>query len=413
MLELMVCSLFTLLPDFLYRRFAQGKRLGREITLFSVWYELRYGITGCIVLTVSLITLIFYYHPATTNVASFYRTVTILSEGGGRVTEVFVETHAEVAAGDPLFQLDDREERAAVAAAETRLAEIDAELEVAAADVAAAEGGIDQAEGALAQAQDQLDQQVELRARNPDIVSPREIERLERTIESRVGAVEAAEATRDAAAARLAVLLPAQRDRAEADLARAEVTLDKMLVRAGVSGTVEQFQLQVGDIVNPLLRPAGILVPSAFENGIFTAGFGQVSAQVIKPGMVAEIACHTLPFRIIPMVVDVVQPVIADGQFRPTDQLLDAQSRTTNEPGTLTVRLVPLYDELVEPVPPGSRCVANIYTNNHDRLDDPELSTPQWIALHGIDTVGLVHAILLRIQVFLMPVRTLVLSGGH
>ncbi len=37
MLELMLCSALTVFPDFLYRRFVQGKRIGREITLFSVW----------------------------------------------------------------------------------------------------------------------------------------------------------------------------------------------------------------------------------------------------------------------------------------------------------------------------------------------------------------------------------------
>src|SRR6516165_11569447 len=78
MLELMLCSLFTLLPDFLYRRYAQGKRIGREITIYSVWYELRYGITGCLILTVLLITAIFYFHPSTTNVVSLFRTVPIL-----------------------------------------------------------------------------------------------------------------------------------------------------------------------------------------------------------------------------------------------------------------------------------------------------------------------------------------------
>ena len=67
MLELMLCSLFTLVPDYLYRRYVQGKRIGKEITLFSVWYELRWGITGCLMLTISLITLIFYFHPSTTS----------------------------------------------------------------------------------------------------------------------------------------------------------------------------------------------------------------------------------------------------------------------------------------------------------------------------------------------------------
>jgi hypothetical protein len=32
MLETLLCSLVTLLPDYLYRRYVQGKRLGKEIT---------------------------------------------------------------------------------------------------------------------------------------------------------------------------------------------------------------------------------------------------------------------------------------------------------------------------------------------------------------------------------------------
>ena len=33
MLELMLCSMLTILPDYLYRRYRQGKRFGHEITL--------------------------------------------------------------------------------------------------------------------------------------------------------------------------------------------------------------------------------------------------------------------------------------------------------------------------------------------------------------------------------------------
>jgi hypothetical protein len=33
MLELVLCSMVTILPDYLFRRFVQGKRFGHEITL--------------------------------------------------------------------------------------------------------------------------------------------------------------------------------------------------------------------------------------------------------------------------------------------------------------------------------------------------------------------------------------------
>ena len=64
-------------------------------------------------------------------------------------------------------------------------------------------------------------------------------------------------------------------------------------------------------------------------------------------------------------------------------------------------------------MPPGSKCLANAYTNNHDRLENEDLGTMTSLYLHMIDTVGVVHAIILRIHALLLPLQTLVFSGGH
>ncbi|NBC10950.1 MAG: HlyD family secretion protein, partial [Planctomycetes bacterium] len=314
--------------------------------------------------------------------------------------------------GDLVFRLDNSRERAAVETARRRIAEIEAAVQVAQAELAAADGAIDQAIGSLEQAEDELARQLNLQARNPDVVSGREIDRLQNLVESRQGALEAARANRQAVQTRIDVQLPAQRESAEAQLAEAQVALDKTRVTAGVAGTVQQFQLQVGDFVSPLLRPAGILVPETSEEGAFIAGFGQLSAQVIAPGMLVEVACATNPFQIVPMRVARVQDVIAAGQFRPGDALLDVQERTQGA-GTLTVFLEELYPGQGDVIPPGSRCVANAYTTNHDRLQDPDMGAAQRLYLHMVDTVGIAHAALLRIQVFLLPVQTLVFAGGH
>src|ERR687889_171953 len=101
MLELLLCSLLTIFPDYLVRRFGQGKRFGKEITLFSVWFELRWGITACLMLTVGLITVIFYNHPSTTNVTAFFRTVAIVPEANGRVAEIYVGFPARIERGKP------------------------------------------------------------------------------------------------------------------------------------------------------------------------------------------------------------------------------------------------------------------------------------------------------------------------
>src|SRR6266403_5713953 len=108
MFELVVCSFVTILPDYLYRRYIQNKRFGKEITFYSVWYELRWGITGCLMLTISLITLIFYFHPSTSSATVFYRTVPISTESvkPGRVAEVNVGHSQAVKQGDVLFRLD-------------------------------------------------------------------------------------------------------------------------------------------------------------------------------------------------------------------------------------------------------------------------------------------------------------------
>ncbi|MCA1491420.1 HlyD family secretion protein, partial [Ensifer sp. NBAIM29] len=62
-------------------------------------------------------------------------------------------------------------------------------------------------------------------------------------------------------------------------------------------------------------------------------------------------------------------------------------------------------------IPPGSSCIANAYTSNHDELQSPGISTARWLYLHMIDAVGLVHAMILRLQALLLPVQTLVLTG--
>src|SRR6201992_2097909 len=194
MLELMLCSLFTLVPDYLYRRYVQGKRIGIEITLFSMWYELRWGIIGCVMLTVGLITTIFYYHPSTSSAALFFRTVPILPEGSGRVAEVKVGYSEEVKKGDVLLTLDASRQRAAFETAKRKVAEVEAQFISAKVDVAKADAQIQQATADLKQAKDELDVKSELQRRNPGIVPQRDIEKLQVLVDGRQAALDAATA---------------------------------------------------------------------------------------------------------------------------------------------------------------------------------------------------------------------------
>src|SRR5829696_891425 len=237
MLELLLCSLLTILPDYLFRRYVQGKRLGREITFYSVWYELRWGITACLMLTVGLITVVFYYHPSTKTATLFFRTVPIVPETIGRVAEINVGMSDEVAQGQPLFRLDNSKQRAAVETARRKITEVDAGLVVARTDILEAEGKIQEARSAHQQALDELETKQELFRRNPGIVPRRDIEKLQVAVDGRQAAITAATAAKQGAEAKMSSLLPAEKASAEAELSQAEVELAKTIIRAGVRWT--------------------------------------------------------------------------------------------------------------------------------------------------------------------------------
>jgi len=256
---------------------------------------------------------------------------------------------------------------------------------------------------------DELATKEELQRRNPGIVAQREIERLQLLVEGRLGAIASASAAKQGIEARISSLLPAQKASAEAALAQAQVELAKTVIRAGVSGRVEQFGLRVGDIVSQIMRPAGILIPDGAGQQSLQAGFGQIEAQIMKPGMIAEVTCVSKPFAIIPMVVTAVQDYIAAGQFRGGEQLVEAQQ--VARPGTLLVFLEPLYKGGLDDVTPGSSCIANAYSSNHELILSKDTSATRRVALHVVDALGLVHALLLRLQALLLPFKVLVFSG--
>jgi len=125
--------------------------------------------------------------------------------------------------------------------------------------------------------------------------------------------------------------------------------------------------------------------------------------------MAAEVTCVSKPFTVIPMVVTYVQDFIAAGQFRGGEQLLDVQQIT--RPGTLLVFLEPLYKDGLAAVTAGSSCIANAYSNNHDEIVSKDTGTLRAAALHAVDALAVVHALILRIQALVLPFQTLVFSG--
>ncbi len=320
--------------------------------------------------TTSLITAVVYFHPSTTSAASVFRTVAILPETNGRVAETFVDIDQAVEQGQPIFRLDDVEQRAELETARRRLEEIDARMQILQAQLREAEERIVQARGQLAQAVDEFNVRSELLQNQSSAIPAREVQRARVLAETQEGLVDAAIAARDALSAQIQFQLPAQKASAEAALHQAQVELDKTLVVAGTDGVVQKSALRPGDMVNPILRPAGILVPARRVTAL-AAGFGRVEARVMKVGMTGEVACTAMPWQIVPVVVTEAQGVIASGKIRPTDQLVELQQVSPG--GSITVMMEPLFEGALDGLPQGASCIANAYISNHDRLEDPDL----------------------------------------
>jgi hypothetical protein len=89
----------------------------------------------------------------------------------------------------------------------------------------------------------------------------------------------------------------------------------------------------------------------------------------------------------------------------------DEQPAGEGWPGTILVLLEPLHEGGLDGVTPGSSCIANAYTSNHDLIDSGSVSATRDLVLHAVDAVGVVHAMILRIQALVLPIQTLVFSG--
>jgi multidrug resistance efflux pump len=412
MLEVLLCSLITILPDYLFRKYRQGKTWGKEITFFTMWYELRWGITACAILAISLVTLIFYYHPSTTNATPMFRTVSIMPEKSGRVQNVFVENHQIVKVGTPLLSMYDESQIAAIDSAQARVQQVEAEFITAYAQHAVAISVVERDKSSYLRSEHEYARKKELAAQGRNIISESEVQKLADTVAMKKATLSASLANQAAAQGILDTVLPAQRDSAIEELDKAKIEKGKRTLYAHIEGELQQFALQPGDFINPMIRAAGIIVPTSGEASgreVVQAGFNQLTANVIKVGTFAEITCMSKPFTIIPMKVSSVQSVIASGQIRAVETLLDIQERA--RPGTLTVKLEPLYEGGLDGVIPGTKCIANAYSYHHELINSGTLSTTESLYLHMVDTVGIVHAIILRIQALILPVKGLVFTG--
>ena len=224
---------------------------------------------------------------------------------GGYVEEIFVENNQVVAAGDPLFRIDQADYAA-------RLANSQAQIDVARAGAATLRAQIAEQEAAIAQAN------ANLAAANDDLRFARQEETRftplaetgavsRQLLDQKRNARQQAQAAQAAAQAQLASArhrvatlraqigeADAQAEGGEAQRISASKDLNDTMVRASIDGRVGNRTLQLGQLVQPGTRVMTI-VP--VDNIYVTANFKETQLADLRPGQRVTIEVDALGGR--------------------------------------------------------------------------------------------------------------------
>jgi membrane fusion protein (multidrug efflux system) len=272
----------------------------------------------------------------------------------GYVTSVAVRDNQAVEAGDVLFRIDDRDYRARLAqatanveAAEARLGNVDAEIQLQHALIRQAEAQRRSADAELNLATKASNRRRELIRTNA--VSQAQVDESDAARSRAEAAVAAASAALEAQQRRIAVL-DAQRGAAVAAVAQAraaeeiaQIDLDNTVVRAPIGGVIGNRQVRVGRLVAP---GASLLDIVPVDDLWVVANFKETQIEHIRTGQHARISVDGYPDETFEGVVDSFSPG-SGSAF----SLLPADNATGNF--VRVVQRVPVKIRLVGDRPPG------------------------------------------------------------
>ncbi|WP_299472517.1 biotin/lipoyl-binding protein [uncultured Roseibium sp.] len=404
MIEILVTS-FPFVLRVMYLRWR-----GLPVTLYNVHRALFLWF----VLALIVFFAVFYYYPKSYTGLVPYRTVPVVAETGGTVTEVFVKGGDHVKTGDPLFSIENSAEIAKVEYSRRKVEEVEAAIVAAHMDVETAQASLAAAQSALKQAELTLADHHELQARGSAAYQHSQMERATSQRDTRKAEVDAAESKLGTARIQANSILPAQLESAKASLKQAEVELAKTRVHSFVDGPVEQLTLSVGArAAQAAISPAMMIVPDrkSKEKGRIVAGFSQVSRTELYEGMAAEIACESnfniaMTNTVLPARITRIQEPIASGQMAPTNRLMEPAERVKR--GQIVAHLDLVHPEHQELLVPGSGCLVKTYTTH---LKGPLEGS---VTAHVIEALGIIKAVGLRIRAWLGLASGIGLAGsGH
>ncbi|AXI47580.1 hypothetical protein C1J03_17145 [Sulfitobacter sp. SK012] len=404
MIEIVVTS-FPFVLRVIYLRWR-----GMPVTLYNVHRALVLWFTLALVVFFA----VFYYYPKSYTGLVPFRTVPVVAENGGTVTDIFVRGGDKVSVGDPLFAVENAVERAAVEISERKVAEVESAALMAVLEIEGARAALDAARAAKGQAELSLADHKELQARGSVAFHTNQLERAMSTLETRSAEVRGAEAQLAAAQVQATSVMPAQLASAQSSLDKAKVDLAKTITRSYVDGTVEQLTLNVGSrAAQAAMSPAMLIIPDRkeAERGRIVAGFSQVSHTELYEGMAAEVACESnfnigMRNTVLPARITRIQGPISAGQMSPSGRLMEPAERAKR--GQVVVHLDLVHPEHRDQLVPGSACIVQSYTTD---LKGPMEGTA---VAHAVEAMGIIKAVGIRIKSWLGLASGIGLAGsGH
>lgn len=382
-------------------RYFQLRRRGEAM---SVW-NMRGAVVLWAILAFFLFMVIFYFHPKSYSGLVPFRTVSVVAQTSGPVIELPIENGQRISAGDLLFRVEDRTQKAALKQAETELGKIAAAEAKSADTLEVAEASVREAAASLDKLKVDLTNAQTLYGRN--VGTQDAVRKLEASVAVAEAELSAAQSQVNLAQTDISQAIPAQRKVAEAAVESAQVALDRTEVRSFTDGVITQLVMSEGSPASQLiLSPAMIIIPDRPKDlpVRIIAGFSQVARATLYEGMPAEIACDSnanLSFRnaVLPGKIAFIQPAVAAGQIVPGGQLLDPNVRTAR--GSIVVFFELDHPEHEKIMLDGSGCLIQTYTNNLEGTSG-----------HIIAATGIIKAIGLRLKVWGSLISGIGLAGG-
>lgn len=227
------------------------------------WTVTTAGLIG-FVLIIGLMIIMAHCHPYSVAGRHYFRTVPIVSDVKGLVTNVYAKTNVKLKKGDLIYEIDNLRYKA-------RVSQLQAELEH----------------------------------------NQRRLEEAEKLYKQNAGRLYEVQKYQ----------LKYNQIKSSLDIAKLD--LERTKVRAPSDGYVSQFAVQEGMMSVPIpLSPLVTFIPD--EGQVYGAAFRQVALNSIEPGFEAEFAFNALPGKIFQGKVLHILPAIAEGEFSGAGKLKKA-----------------------------------------------------------------------------------------